>query len=92
VSVALGFAAKARFDQAGGQCNGDRCTHEGVDARADAVTRANVATVVFGAGLGALLGGAALWLTSPHATATTATTSAVAIAPTLGGISVRGTF
>jgi hypothetical protein len=90
VAAALGFGAKARFNDASPDCNGDRCTQEGVNIRADAVGRAGVATVVFGVALGALVGGGALWLTAPRGRGKGR--SAVWFGPTLGGAAVRGEF
>jgi hypothetical protein len=89
-AVALGIAAKSRFDQANADCNGDHCTAPGVAIRADAVERANVATVVFGVSAAALVGGGVLWFTAPGATRSGA--SAVQFGPALGGVVVRGEF
>ena len=89
-AVALGIAAKSRFDQASAGCNGDHCTAQGVAIRADAVERANVATVVFGVSAAALVGGGVLWFTAPGATRSGA--SALQFAPALGGLVVRGEF
>jgi hypothetical protein len=90
VAAVLGFGAKARFNEASADCNGNRCTQEGVNIRADAVSRAGVATVVFGVGVGAIAGGAALWFTAPRAKGTRA--GAVWFGPTVGGAAVRGEF
>ena len=90
VSTALAIAAKSRFDQASSYCNGNRCEQQGLDIRSDAVSRANVATVLFGAGLAAIVGGGALWLTAPHGHP--ASDVAVAVTPGLGGAAVTGTF
>jgi hypothetical protein len=89
-AVALGIAAKSRFDQASADCNGDHCTAQGVAIRADAVERANVATVVFGVSAAALVGGGVLWFTAPGATRSGA--SALQLGPALGGLVVRGEF
>jgi hypothetical protein len=91
VSTALAIAAKGRFNQAALDCNGDRCTQEGVNIRADAGRQANVASVVFGAGIVALVGGGALWFTAPHTTSTSGPT-AIWFGPTFGGAAVRGEF
>jgi hypothetical protein len=89
-AVALGIAAKSRFDQASADCNGDHCTAQGVAIRADAVERANVATVVFGVSAAALVGGGVLWFTAPGATRSGP--SALQLGPALGGLVVRGEF
>ncbi|HEY2510457.1 MAG TPA: hypothetical protein VGI39_06365 [Polyangiaceae bacterium] len=99
VSTALAIAAKGRFDDASTYCNGDRCDRQGMDIRADAVSRANVATVIFGVGLAAIVGGGALWLTAPKAGS--GSDVAVAITPTMdtarhgspiGGVALTGSF
>jgi hypothetical protein len=98
-STALAIAAKGRFDDASTYCNGDRCDRQGMDIRADAVSRANVATVIFGVGLAAIVGGGALWLTAPKAGS--GSDVAVAITPTMdtarhgspiGGVALTGSF
>jgi hypothetical protein len=89
-AIALGFAAKSRFDEASADCNGDRCTQPGVDIRADAVARAGVATVVFGVGAAALVGGGVLWFTAPRAPRSQS--GAVRFGPALGGVVVQGEF
>jgi hypothetical protein len=92
VSTALAIGAKARFNEAGADCNGDRCTQDGVNIRADAGRRANVASVVFGAGIVALVGGGALWFTAPHGASVSGGPTALWFGPTLGGAAVRGEF
>lgn len=85
VGTVLGFAAKSRFDEARSSCDGDLCDASGVEVRASAVRRANAATVVFGLGAAAVIGGAVLWFTAPRAQ-----TLAVGATPT--GLIVRGVF
>ncbi len=41
------------------------CTQDGVNARNDALTDGNIASVAFGVGAAALVGGVVLWLTAP---------------------------
>ena len=89
-AVALGVAAKSRFDQASADCNGDHCNAPGVALRADAVERAKVATVVFGVSAAVLVGGGVLWFTAPGTTRSGA--SALQFGPALGGLVVRGEF
>ena len=91
VSVALAIAAKSRFDQSSPYCNGNRCEQQGLDIRSDAVSRANVATVIFGVGLAAIVGGGALWFTAPRSHPG-GSDVAVAVTPGLGGAAVMGTF
>ncbi|WP_148313626.1 hypothetical protein [Sorangium cellulosum] len=88
VGTALGFAAKARFDESRPFCNGDRCDQRGMDIRDGAVARASVATVVFGVGLAAIAGGGVLWLTAKGPS----NGASVALTPTVGGALVRGSF
>jgi hypothetical protein len=62
---ALALSARSTFDESRPFCNGDRCDARGMDLRDSAITRADVATVVFGVGLVAAIGGVVLWLTAP---------------------------
>jgi hypothetical protein len=50
----------------------------------------NVATVVFGVGAAAIVGGVVLWATAPDAPA--ATTARIELVPALGGASVKGVW
>ncbi|WP_394833287.1 hypothetical protein LVJ94_42970 [Pendulispora rubella] len=84
--VVLAFMAKSKYDDAASYCNGDRCVQEGVDLRDSAVSRATVATVVFGVGLAATVGGGLLWFTAPRAKKQTS----VGLTP--NGFVLRGTF
>jgi len=86
VGVVLAFMAKSKYDDAAPYCNGDRCVQEGVDLRDSAVSRATVATVVFGVGLAATVGGGLLWFTAPRAKKQTS----VGVTP--NGFVLRGTF
>jgi hypothetical protein len=65
-SVVLGFSAKATYDRAAPHCDASGCDPVGLELRHDAVVRGRVGTVVFGAGVAALAGGAVLWLTAPR--------------------------
>ncbi|WP_394843777.1 hypothetical protein LZC95_42850 [Pendulispora brunnea] len=84
--VVLAFMAKSKYDDASPYCNGDRCLQEGVDLRDSAVSRATIATVVFGVGLAATVGGGLLWFTAPRAKKQTS------IGVTPNGFVLRGTF
>ncbi len=95
VGTVLGLSAKSTFDDADAECNADGfCTREGVALRDDAVSRGNVATVVFGVGSAALIGGAVLWFTAPSETDTAARAPAarmqLGVGP--GQLRVRGTW
>jgi hypothetical protein len=68
-----------------GLCNGT-----GVSQRNDARTDGNIASVAFGVGAAALVGGVIVWLTAPHASSTGA--ARLVVAPTLGGAIVQGAF
>jgi hypothetical protein len=88
VSTALAFAAKGTFDDSRSDCNGSRCNQRGMDLRSNAVSQANVATVIFGVGLVGIATGAVLWLTAPPG----AGGAVVGVTPTFGGAALRGTF
>ena len=68
VGTAFGILTKVKLDQSNGAgCQPDNhCTSTGAALRNDAITAGNVSTVAFAVGLGALAGGAALWLTAPR--------------------------
>jgi serine/threonine-protein kinase len=62
------------------------CTQAGVNTRNDALTFGNVASVSFGVGAAALVGGAILWFTAPSAPARSSSGSAgrVTVTPLVG--------
>jgi hypothetical protein len=68
-----------------GLCNGT-----GVSQRNDARSDGNIASVAFGIGAAALVGGVVVWLTAPRASSTGS--ARVVVAPTLGGAVVQGAF
>lgn len=86
---ALALSAKGTFDDARAFCNGDRCDALGMDLRDTAVTRANVATVVFAAGVVAVGAGAVLWITAPRVRTGG---PAIGLSATPGALGMRGTF
>lgn len=59
------------------------CTQAGVNTRNDALTDGNIASVAFGVGAAALVGGVVLWLTAPSASAHPAT-GQVRVTPLVG--------
>ncbi len=61
----LGLAAKSRFNEAATLCDDSGCTQDGVEIRHSAVSRGNVATIVFGIGAAGLIAGGVIWATSP---------------------------
>lgn len=70
--------------------NPGECSSTGVSQRNGARTDGNIASVAFGVGAAALVGGAVVWLTAPRSSSTGA--ASVVVAPTLGGAVVRGAF
>jgi serine/threonine-protein kinase len=65
--------AKGKYNDSLGNCptSANVCTQTGVNQRNDALTDGNVATVAFGVGAAALVGGAVLWFTAPSANPST---------------------
>ena len=91
VGTFLGLKAKSSYNDSDAYCDGDRCTQQGLDIRSDARSNANVATIVGGLGLAAMVGGAALYFTAPsNGTADSGTQTAVGLGP--GSVVVRGTW
>ena len=98
VGTVLAFTAKSTFNESneGGRCDADgRCNAEGLGLRDDAVSRGNVATVVFVAGAAVAIGGAVLWLSAPTSsqrslTGPTPARLAVGVGP--GSVTLRGAF
>ncbi len=70
VGGVLGLSAKSKYD--GADCNGSACSSAGVDARDSARSTGNVATILFGVGAAALIGGGVLWLTSKSSSSASA--------------------
>jgi hypothetical protein len=64
--IVLGLLAKSKYGDSSAFCDASGgCDSPGLDIRESAVKRGNVATLVFGLGAAATLGGAVLWLTAP---------------------------
>ena len=98
VGVVVGsvFAARAssKYSDSKGNCrveDPNRCSTTGKELRDDARSAGNIATVGIGVGAVLLGTGAVLFFTAPK-NAPSASTVAVAVAPTLGGLLVKGTF
>jgi hypothetical protein len=87
-SFVLGFLAKSKYDDAGPFCDASGCEPRGLELRHSAVTRGEVATVMFGVGALAMAGGAVLWLTAPKAPSH----PAVGVGVTREGIVARGAW
>jgi serine/threonine-protein kinase len=99
LGVATGFAvsAKSKYNDSLANCqqppgNHDLCDAEGVTQRNDARSRGDVATVLFGVGAAALVGGGVLWLTAPRAPAGGKGLALLVLEPTLGGAIVKGAW
>lgn len=69
------------------QCNGakDMCSDEGLRITGDARSQANTATVITVISLVAVAGGVVLYLTAPSGTSKESRTSALYVAPVVGG-------
>lgn len=65
IGIALGLSAKSTFDDAEARCHGSICDSEGVELRAAAVARGDVATGFFVVGSVLVAGGGVLWLSTP---------------------------
>ncbi len=96
LAIGTGFAvsAKNEYSRSLSQCetaDPDLCTRQGVNARNDARSQGDVATLAFGVGAAAVVAGAVLWLTAPHTGSDRSGTSLL-VAPTLGGAALRGTW
>jgi hypothetical protein len=84
VGGVLGLGAKSKLNEAAGSCDDTGCDQTGIDLRHVAVSRGNVATIVFGVGLAGVAVGGLLWATSPKGEAR------VSLGP--GSISFAGRF
>ena len=96
LAIGTGFAvsAKNEYSSTLSQCEAadpDLCTRQGVNARNDARSQGDVATLAFGLGAAAVVAGAVLWLTAPRTGSDHSGTSLL-VAPTLGGAALRGTW
>jgi hypothetical protein len=85
VAVVVGaveaLGAKATYDDASPHCNAaNQCDDTGKQDRSSAISRANVATVAFGVGAAALVGGGLVYFTAPVTSRTS-----LAMAPRAGG-------
>jgi hypothetical protein len=66
VGAAFGLVAKSKNDQSNSSgCAGDNCTASAASVRRDALSAANVSTVMFVVGGVLAAGGVALWLVAP---------------------------
>ncbi len=86
VGSAFGLQAFSKWSDAKNACTTAACTQPGSSAeslKSDATNAATLSTVLFGVGAAALVTGAVLWFTAP---------SGVQVAPTAGGVTVRGVF
>ena len=85
VAVVVGaveaLSAKATYDDSSPHCNAaNQCDDTGKQDRSSAISRANVATVAFGVGAAALVGGGLVYFTAPVTSRTS-----LAMAPRAGG-------
>lgn len=92
VGTFLGFRAKSSYDDSEAFCNGNVCTQQGLDIRSDARSDANVATIVGGLGLAAMVGGAVMYFTAPGTGSETGAGMETAVGLGPGSIMVRGAW
>lgn len=92
VSLGIGASAKSQYDGADCPSNVCRTSADGTE-RDHAATKATLATVVFGVGAAALVGGGVMWLTAPsqaESASTSARSLSVGVGP--GEVLIRGAF
>jgi hypothetical protein len=92
-SAVFAVLAKNTYNQSLNDCepgNPGACSSTGVSQRNSARTDGDIASIAFGVGAAALVGGAIVWLTAPRPSSTGA--ASIVVAPTLGGAVVRGAF
>ena len=85
LSALFAAFAKGKYNDSLNNCqttNVNLCSQTGVNQRNDALTDGNVASVSFGVGLAALVGGGVLWFTAPRAPS--AATGSVRVSPMVG--------
>ena len=71
LGTVFGLGSKSKKDEAAGHCDGgNACDDVGFQAKTDAVSKGNLATVFFAVGIVGVGGGAALWLTAPSSKST----------------------
>jgi serine/threonine-protein kinase len=93
VAGAFAWAAKSTYDDSLKDCqqsNPNVCDQVGFNKRNDARSLGDAASIVAGVGAAALVTGGVLWFLTPHGQR--ATTARVAIAPSLGGATIEGTW
>ena len=92
LGTVFGLGSKAKKDDASGHCDASNaCDDVGFQAKTDARSKGNLATVFFAVGVASVGGGAALWLTAPSPQKT-----GLRVAPRIGtqtaGLSMEGAF
>jgi len=86
---AMALSAKSSYDGVpADQCDPSGCNDVGFDTRQNARDKAGVATIVFGIGAAAVVGGGVIWLTAPSSSKTGS--ASLGIGPS--GMSLRGSF
>jgi serine/threonine-protein kinase len=96
VATWLTFAAKGKLDDAKAHCSTNtQCFDQtGVNLRKDAVSQADLATIIGGIGVAALIGGAVLYFTAPSGAPPSSnaqrTTPTLAVGPT--GLFLKGVW
>jgi serine/threonine-protein kinase len=89
VGGVLALSAKSAYDGVpADQCDATGCTETGFQTRTDARDKAGMATIVFGVGAAALVGGGILFLTAPSSSGSPS--ASLSVGPS--GFAVRGSF
>jgi serine/threonine-protein kinase len=95
ISAGVAVVAKNKYNDSLSSClstDHDLCNAQGLQQRGDARTAGDVATVALGLGAAALAAGGVLWFTAPRRGNDSSGHTAIAIAPTIGGAVLRGTW
>jgi hypothetical protein len=87
--VAVGLSAKSTYNDSDAHCDATGCDPQGLDLRAKAVDRGQLATALFALGAGTAIGGAVLWLTAPRERSA-APVARVVVGPS--GVVVKGSW
>ena len=91
----LGLVAKGKYNDSLANCetaNPDLCTSTGLSQRDSARSMGNAASVAFGVGAAALVGGIVLWLTAPPSGGGQGSTASIFVAPAPGGAVIEGAW
>jgi hypothetical protein len=101
IGTYFGLATLSKNNASRSDCTGNQCGQQGFDDRKSALSDGNAATIAYGVGLAALVGGVVLYLTAPTVTGGPTTGGPVALTPqrlqwnaaiTPAGVVIDGSF